>query len=86
MSAANRLDDALPGAPRKWLVRQVRRDIALYGIRPCREQWFAAWQWARNIAHSYEYKLATELVPADLRALLTAGHLALPAPESEAPS
>ena len=50
---AREIDAALPGHPRRRLVVQVRRQLALFGIRPTREQWLATWQWARQIAVSY---------------------------------
>lgn len=51
--STNPLDAALPGCPRPRLVRQVRRWLATFGIRPQRDQWLLTWEWARNIARSY---------------------------------
>lgn len=43
----------LPGWPKKRLVRDVRRHLWHYGIRPKGEAWRAAWSWASAIANSY---------------------------------
>ncbi len=45
---------SLPGWPRKKLVREVRRHLSSYGIRPTRHSlWRATWTWAEAIARSY---------------------------------
>jgi hypothetical protein len=47
-------DHGLPGWPKKKLVREVRRHLSHYGIRPVRsETWRATWAWADAIARSY---------------------------------
>ena len=43
----------LPGWPKKRLVKDVRRHLWHYGIRPRGEPWRAAWSWAAAIARSY---------------------------------
>jgi hypothetical protein len=44
----------LPGWPKKKLVREVRRHLSHYGIRPVKSEiWQATWAWANVIAHSY---------------------------------
>lgn len=44
----------LPGWPKKSLVRQVRRQLASYGIRPSLPRlWYETWQWANQIRNSY---------------------------------
>jgi len=43
----------LSGWPKKRLVRDVRRHLWHYGIRPKGEAWRAAWSWASAIANSY---------------------------------
>lgn len=46
----------LPGWPKKKLVRDVRRHLSHYGIRPVKFQiWNATWAWASAIARSYVY-------------------------------
>lgn len=47
---------SLPGWPKKKLVRDVRRHLSHYGIRPTRFTiWQATWAWASAIANSYVY-------------------------------
>jgi hypothetical protein len=47
-------DHSLPGWPKKRLVKDVRRHLGRYGIRPIRiDIWRAAWAWAEAIARSY---------------------------------
>ncbi len=47
-------DHSLPGWPKKKLVKDVRRHLSHYGIRPVRsELWRATWAWAEAIARSY---------------------------------
>ena len=47
-------DHSLPGWPKKKLVKEVRRHLSHYGIRPVRsELWRATWAWAEAIARSY---------------------------------
>lgn len=43
----------LPGWPKKRLVKEVRRHLWHYGIRPKGEPWHATWSWAAAIARSY---------------------------------
>lgn len=43
----------LPGWPKKRLVKDVRRHLSHYGIRPQHTPWIAAWSWANAIANSY---------------------------------
>lgn len=45
---------SLPGWPKKKLVKDVRRHLSHYGIRPTKpELWRATWSWADAIARSY---------------------------------
>jgi len=45
---------SLPGWPKKKLVKEVRRHLWHYGIRPTKcEIWRATWAWAAAIARSY---------------------------------
>ena len=45
---------SLPGWPKKKLVKEVRRHLSHYGIRPAKiEIWQATWAWADAIARSY---------------------------------
>jgi hypothetical protein len=45
---------SLPGWPKKKLVKDVRRHLWHYGIRPVRSDiWRATWAWAEAIARSY---------------------------------
>ncbi|MGO8747960.1 MAG: hypothetical protein ACLQNE_18450 [Thermoguttaceae bacterium] len=45
---------SLPGWPKKKLVKEVRRHLWHYGIRPTKfEIWRATWAWADAIARSY---------------------------------
>jgi hypothetical protein len=50
-------DKHLPGGPSKRLVRDVRRHLSSWGIRPglggTEKHWRAAWAWADQIASSY---------------------------------
>ncbi|NLS97535.1 MAG: hypothetical protein GXX96_35800 [Planctomycetaceae bacterium] len=47
-------DHSLPGWPKKKLVRDVRRHLSHYGIRPSQFSiWQATWSWASAIANSY---------------------------------
>jgi hypothetical protein len=47
-------DRSLPGWPKKKLVKEVRRHLWHYGIRPTKSMiWRAAWTWADAIARSY---------------------------------
>jgi len=47
-------DETLPGWPKKRLVKDVRKHLWRYGIRPVRTDiWRAAWKWADAVAHSY---------------------------------
>ena len=43
----------LPGWPKKRLVKDVRRHLWRYGIRPRHTPWIATWSWASAIANSY---------------------------------
>lgn len=43
----------LPGWPKRRLVKDVRRHLSHYGIRPQHTPWIAAWSWANAIANSY---------------------------------
>lgn len=46
----------LPGWPKKRLVRDVRRHLWSYGIRPTSTKlWQETWAWANRIAKSYVY-------------------------------
>jgi hypothetical protein len=55
----------LPGWPKKKLVKDVRRQLSSYGIRPSRSScWRATWAWAAAIAQSYYHEhwpLASEI-------------------------
>ena len=45
---------SLPGWPKKTLVKEVRRHLWHYGIRPTKFMiWQATWSWAAAIARSY---------------------------------
>lgn len=45
---------SLPGWPKKKLVKDVRRHLWHYGIRPAKfDIWLATWSWADAIARSY---------------------------------
>ena len=45
---------SLPGWPKRRLVKEVRRHLWHYGIRPTKlDVWRAAWAWAEAIAKSY---------------------------------
>lgn len=47
-------DKYLPGHPRTKLIRDVRRHLSHYGIRPTRfDLWKMTWAWAHEIAISY---------------------------------
>ncbi len=47
-------DRYLPGSPSKRLIRDVRRHLSRYGIRPTRFRlWQFTWQWADRVAQSY---------------------------------
>jgi hypothetical protein len=47
-------DRTLPGWPKKKLVKEVRRHLSHFGIRPVKVQiWQATWNWAHAIARSY---------------------------------
>lgn len=47
-------DHSLPGWPKKTLVKEVRRHLSHFGIRPVRSEiWRATWAWADAIARSY---------------------------------
>ena len=44
----------LPGWPKKRLVKEVRKHLSHYGIRPVKHDvWHATWAWADAIARSY---------------------------------
>jgi hypothetical protein len=55
----------LPGWPKKKLVRQVRRQLASFGIRPSIPSlWRESWEWAHRITNSYvfpRWPLASEI-------------------------
>ena len=47
-------DHSLPGWPKKKLVKEVRRHLSHFGIRPVRSEiWRATWAWADTVARSY---------------------------------
>lgn len=49
-------DRHLPGWPKKRLVRDVRRHLWSYGIRPTSTKvWLETWAWANQITQSYVY-------------------------------
>lgn len=56
---------SLPGWPKKRLVKEVRRTLSHYGIRPTKPTiWQATWTWAYAIARSYfhtHWPLASEI-------------------------
>jgi hypothetical protein len=56
---------SLPGWPKKRLVREVRRHLWHYGIRPVKSEiWRATWTWADAIARSYwhtHWPMASEI-------------------------
>ncbi len=46
----------LPGWPKKKLVKDVRRRLASYGVRPSLSKvWLETWQWASQITRSYVF-------------------------------
>ena len=46
----------LPGWPKRKLVKDVRRQLASYGIRPTLSRlWYETWQWANQITQSYVF-------------------------------
>lgn len=46
----------LPGWPKEKLVKDVRRRLASYGVRPSLPKvWLETWQWASQITRSYLY-------------------------------
>lgn len=55
----------LPGWPKKKLVKDVRRHLASFGIRPSLPRlWIETWQWASKITNSYvfpRWPLASEI-------------------------
>ena len=65
---------SLPGWPKKKLVKDVRRHLSHYGIRPTKsELWRAAWNWADAIARSYwhtHWPMASEIATQYLLLLL----------------
>ena len=56
---------SLPGWPKKKLVKEVRRHLWHYGIRPTKFTiWQATWTWASAIAKSYwhtHWPMASEI-------------------------
>lgn len=58
-------DHSLPGWPKKKLVKDVRRHLWHYGIRPVRfDLWRATWAWAEAISRSYwktHWPMASEI-------------------------
>jgi hypothetical protein len=67
-------DHSLPGWPKKKLVKDVRRHLSCYGIRPVRlTTWRATWVWAEAIARSYyhtHWPMPTEIATQDILLLL----------------
>jgi hypothetical protein len=55
----------LPGWPKKKLVKQVRQQLASYGIRPSLSKlWYETWAWSSKITSSYifpRWPLASEI-------------------------
>jgi hypothetical protein len=50
-------DSALPGWPKKKLVKAVRRHLWSYGIRPnSTKLWAETWAWASQITNSYVFR------------------------------
>lgn len=49
----NDMDKYLPGGPSNALIKRVRSALSRYGIRPERELWRMAWEWAYKVDHSY---------------------------------
>lgn len=46
----------LPGWPKKKLVKEVRRQLASFGIRPSLARlWHETWQWASQVTNSYVF-------------------------------
>lgn len=43
----------LPGDPPPKLLREVRKALRGYGVRPKNPQWRAMWEWANKIRNSY---------------------------------
>ena len=58
-------EHSLPGWPRKKLVKEVRRHLWHYGIRPAKfTLWQATWSWAYAVAKSYwhtHWPMASEI-------------------------
>lgn len=51
-------DRYLPGLPRPKLVRETRKALVRYGVRPSADTdklWCIAWAWAAKIARSYYF-------------------------------
>lgn len=49
-------DRVLPGWPKKKLVKEVRRFLSSYGIRPASARlWYETWAWASQIRNSFVY-------------------------------
>ena len=46
-------DKYLAGDPSRRLVKQVRSDLAQYGIKPQKNLWRMTWQWAHQVQASY---------------------------------
>ena len=46
-------DKYLAGDPSRRLVKQVRSDLARYGIKPQKQLWRMTWQWAHQVQASY---------------------------------
>jgi hypothetical protein len=65
---------SLPGWPKKKLVKEVRRHLWHYGIRPSKFTiWQATWSWAYEIARSYwhvHWPMASEIATQYLLLLL----------------
>ncbi len=65
---------SLPGWPKKKLVKDVRRHLSHYGIRPARiDVWRPTWAWAEAIARSYghmHWPLPSEIATQDILLLL----------------
>ena len=84
-------DHTLPGWPKKKLVKDVRRHLSCYGIRPVRLTiWRATWVWAEAIARSYYHthwpmptEIATQYILLLLAEMKTNSMLRLPFRASE---
>jgi hypothetical protein len=54
----NEIDKRIAGGPSKRLIKEVRKQLWRFGIKPMRHDlWLLAWQWASDVADSYRIPL-----------------------------